>query len=67
LHTEQENNIKKVNTELNNAYCLKSYVDLSDKLNKEYPLFDTCKINGNWRPGRHCLLLLGNRTFFWEK
>ncbi|MBK6836317.1 MAG: hypothetical protein IPG89_19470 [Bacteroidetes bacterium] len=28
----------KVNTELNNAYCLKSYIDLSHKLNSEFPL-----------------------------
>jgi hypothetical protein len=35
---EQENNLDKVNTDLNNAYCLKSYFDLSEKLNKEYPL-----------------------------
>lgn len=28
----------KVNTELNNAYCVKSHIDLSHKLNKEFPL-----------------------------
>jgi hypothetical protein len=51
LYTEQENNIKKINTELNNAYCLKSYVDLSDKLNKEYPLNNYTFRNGYyaWR------------------
>ncbi|MBN2613755.1 MAG: hypothetical protein JXB00_19515 [Bacteroidales bacterium] len=36
--TEPENDINKVNFELNNAYCLKSYFDLSNKLNKEFPL-----------------------------
>jgi hypothetical protein len=35
--TESENELK-VNTELNNAYCLKSYIDLSRKLNDEFPL-----------------------------
>lgn len=38
LQVEQETNFEKVNTELNNAYCLKSYFDLSDKLNNEFPL-----------------------------
>lgn len=36
--TEPETNMDKVNTELNNAYYLKSYFDLSKKLNKEFPL-----------------------------
>ena len=43
---ELENNINKVNTELNNAYCLKSYFDLSDKLNKEFPLYHYTFRNG---------------------
>jgi hypothetical protein len=38
LQIEPESNFDKVNTDLNNAYCLKSYFDLSEKLNKEYPL-----------------------------
>jgi len=33
-----EPDMSKVNTELNNAYFLKSYFALSDKLNKEFPL-----------------------------
>lgn len=35
--TEPESELN-VNTELNNAYCMKGYIDLSDKLNKEFPL-----------------------------
>ncbi len=37
--TERENDLNKVNSELNNAYCLKSYFDMSNKLNKEFPLY----------------------------
>lgn len=44
--TELENDINKVNTELNNAYCLKSYFDLSDKLNNEFPLYHYTFRNG---------------------
>jgi hypothetical protein len=36
--TEPEIDLKKVNAELNNAYCLTSYIELSDKLDKEFPL-----------------------------
>jgi hypothetical protein len=36
--TEPENDLNRVNSELNNAYYLKSYFDLSDKLNREFPL-----------------------------
>lgn len=43
--TEPESELK-VNTELNNAYCLKSYFDLSDKLNKEFPLHHYTFRNG---------------------
>lgn len=43
--TDPENELK-VNTELNNAYCLKSYFDLSDKLNKEFPLYHYTFRNG---------------------
>jgi hypothetical protein len=39
LETKLENNNDKVNTELNNAYCIKSYFELSHKLNTEYPLY----------------------------
>lgn len=35
--TAPESKIK-INTELNHAYCLKSYIDLSLKLNEEFPL-----------------------------
>lgn len=31
---------------MNNAYCLKSYFDLSDKLNKEFPLYHYTFRNG---------------------
>jgi hypothetical protein len=41
-----ENDLSKVNSELNNAYCLKSYFDLSDKLNNEFPLFHYTFRNG---------------------
>lgn len=43
--TEPENRLK-INKELNNAYCLKSYFDLSDKLNKEFPLYHYTFRNG---------------------
>lgn len=43
--TEPESELK-VNTEINNAYCLKSYFDLSDKLNKEFPLYHYTFRNG---------------------
>lgn len=45
-NTVPENDLNKVNTELNNAYCLKSYFDLSDKLNKEFPLYHYTFRNG---------------------
>ncbi len=35
---EPEHDLNKVNSELNNAYCLKSYFDISEKLNREFPL-----------------------------
>jgi hypothetical protein len=41
-----EPDFSKVNTELNNAYYLKSYFDLSDKLNKEFPLYHYTFRNG---------------------
>jgi len=41
-----EPDLSKVNTELNNAYFLKSYFDLSDKLNKEFPLYHYSFRNG---------------------
>lgn len=43
---ELEDDINKVNTDLNNAYCLKSYFDLSDKLNNEFPLYHYTFRNG---------------------
>ncbi len=43
--TKPENELK-VDTELNNAYCLKSYFDLSDKLNNEFPLYHYTFRNG---------------------
>jgi hypothetical protein len=46
LETEPENDLDKVNLELNNAYFLKSYFDLSDKLNKEFPLYHYTFRNG---------------------
>lgn len=42
----QENNIVSIYTELNHAYCLKSFFDLSDRLNKEYPLYHYTFRNG---------------------
>jgi hypothetical protein len=44
--TEPENDLNKINSELNNAYCLKSYLDLSDKLNNEFPLYHYTFRNG---------------------
>ena len=44
--TEPENDLNKVNSELNNAYCLKSYFDISDKLNKEFSLYHYTFRNG---------------------
>lgn len=44
--TEPEKDLNKVNSELNNAYCLKSYFNLSDKLNKEFPLYHYTYRNG---------------------
>jgi hypothetical protein len=46
LQIEQENNTVKVIIDLNNAYCLKSYFDLSRRINKEYPLYHYTFRNG---------------------
>ncbi len=43
--TELESGLK-VYRDLNNAYCLKSYFDLSSKLNKEFPLYHYTFRNG---------------------
>ena len=43
--TKPESELK-INTELNNAYWLKSFFDLSDKLNKEFPLYHYTFRNG---------------------
>lgn len=51
--TEPEEDLNKVNGELNNAYCLKSYFDLSDKLNKEFPLSHYTFRNGYYVWERH--------------
>jgi hypothetical protein len=44
--TEPIEDINKVNSELNNAYCLKCHFDLSYKLNKEFPLYHYTFRNG---------------------
>jgi len=44
--TEPENDLNKINSELNNAYCLKSYFDISDKLSKEFSLYHYTFRNG---------------------
>jgi len=51
FETEPEIDIDKVNLELNNAYLLKSYFDLSDKLNEEFSLYHYTFRNGfsAWR------------------
>lgn len=43
--TEPQSELQ-VNTALNNAYCLKSYFDLSDKINKKFPLYHYTFRNG---------------------
>ncbi len=50
--TEPESELK-INTELNNAYCLKSYFDLSDKLNKEFSLYHYTFRNGYYAWEKH--------------
>jgi hypothetical protein len=46
LELENEKDISKVNFELNNAYYLRSYFDLSDKINSEFPLYHYSFRNG---------------------
>jgi hypothetical protein len=50
---EPENDLKKVNSELNNAYYLKSYFGLSDKLNNEFPLYHYTFRNGYYAWEKH--------------
>ena len=50
--TEPESELK-VNTDLNNAYCLKSYFDLSHKLNQEFPLYHHSFRNGYYAWAKH--------------
>jgi hypothetical protein len=50
---EPEDDLNKVNSELNNAYYLKSYFDLSDKLNREFPLNHYSFRNGYYAWQKH--------------
>lgn len=43
---ELESDTAKINTELNNAYCIKSYSDLSKKINQEFELYHYSYGNG---------------------
>jgi hypothetical protein len=63
LQIEPENNIDKVNTELNNAYYLKSYFDLSDKLNKEFPLYHYTFRNGYYAWNKNTYKTINHKQF----
>jgi len=61
--TEPENDLKKVNSELNNAYFLKSYFDLSDKLNNEFPLYHYTFRNGYYAWEKHLNKTISHNEF----
>lgn len=58
-----EPDLSKVNTKLNNAYCLKSYFDLSEKLNKEFPLYHYSFRNGYYAWNKLTQRSIGHNEF----